>query len=146
MIGKILSSSLSVVARANARGALMARPALVSQQCLQNRQGSYAVDHAHEKTPRQEEEENLGTVDHTQPIPAGSWDEHNAAQQKKYNIFLGGAAAAFLGTILLAAIVNPNIFWVNPPAKGIGKNPPLFSMREMEAQALAAAQAEECDD
>lgn len=59
-------------------------------------------------------------------IPAGSWQQHNAALQSKYNGQLAAGVLFFLATVYYMYLC-PEVDLVLAP-KSIGVNPPKFSV------------------
>lgn len=61
------------------------------------------------------------------PVPQGSWSEHNAKLQAKYNRHLVVGLLFFFGTLYWTLVHDPIDFQGTPAS--VGKNPPLFSAR-----------------
>lgn len=61
------------------------------------------------------------------PVPQGSWAEHHAKLQAKYNRHLIIGVLFFFGTLYWTLVHDPIDFQGMPAS--VGKNPPLFSAR-----------------
>jgi len=136
MLGKVLIPA-SRLARVGQR-ALVARSNVNTNIAVIARAGS-AVAHHDELTPRQEEELNRATYDHL-PTPKGPWADGYADQQGFYNKVLLGGIAILLGTIAFGRILKADMYWTGESLPM--KNPPMFSLKEMEAEAQAALEEE----
>jgi len=122
--------------------ALLSRSSAKTNLGASTRAGS-DVAHHDELTPRQEEELNKRTYDF-QSTPAGSFEEGYARQQAYYNKWLYAGIASFVVTIILGRILRPDMYWIAPELPRT--NPPLFTMKQMEAEALEKLESGEEDE
>jgi len=139
MLSRIVLPAARSVRAIGQRAILRSAPAAATTTV---RAGSQ-VAHAQELTPRQEEEINKTTYDF-QSTPEGPWAEGMGRQQKMYNQFLIGGIAFFFITLALGKVFREDMYWVDPPLPKT--NPPIFTMKQMAEDALAALEEEGDDD
>ena len=99
------------------------------------------VDHHQQKTPKQEDEENLLQMD-LLPTPEKPWAVGLREQQAYYNRWLAAGVASLLGSIAFGYWHSG--YWMydvleNP--KEWYQNPPLFTLKDLKAEAAAALAA-----
>jgi len=118
-----------------ARAVVVARSSATKNIAVVSRSGSSVAHHGVELTPRQQEEENKNTYDF-QHTPTGPWGEGFSKQQAHYNKWFLMGISMFVVTLIAGRIIREDMYWNAPELPR--SNPPMFTMKEMEEEALAA--------
>jgi len=137
MFGKML-----VPASRLARAAVLGRSVAAKNIAVVTRSGS-SVAHHDMPTPREMEHANKNTYDF-QHTPTGPWAQGMSNQQAYYNKWLLVGISLFLATLITGRILREDMYWNAPELPR--KNPPPFSMKQMEKDALAALEGGDDDD
>jgi len=138
MLGRLLVPASRIV-RVHGQRSILARASVNTSSVTASRAGSSVSHHEH-LTPRQEDEQTKTTMDF-QHTPTGSWEVGLAETQAYYNTWLYAGVAMFLGTLVTGLLLKKDMFWLAPDFPR--KNPPGFTMKQMEAEALAALEGSE---